>query len=69
MQVKNVQVLPARFACTLKKFTCIFFTTARVRYTENDMDLFNASFYKFFFSFVIVVVVTLAIILVVGSMK
>gem|GEM_PF-6110894 len=40
-----------------------------VRYTENVMDLFNGTFYKFFFSFIVVVVVTLGVILVVGGSK
>lgn len=33
------------------------------------MDLFNGTFYKFFISFVLVIVVTLAIVLVVGGLK
>jgi len=33
------------------------------------MDLFNGTFYKFFFSFILIVVVTLGVILVVGGNK
>jgi hypothetical protein len=33
------------------------------------MDLFNGNFYKFFISFVVVIVSTLAIVLVVGGMQ
>jgi hypothetical protein len=33
------------------------------------MDLFNGNFYKFFISFIAVIVVTLAVILVVGGVS
>lgn len=47
--------------------TVVARSISTVRYTKNVMDLFNGNFYKFFFSFVAVIVSTLAIILVVGG--
>lgn len=40
-----------------------------MRYTTNVMDLFNGTFYKFFFSFIVVIVATLGVILLVGGTK